>query len=366
MSLSDVIIGHINTNGPISFHDFMEMALYYPELGYYTSDSDKIGVQGDYYTSPHFSSIFGEMIARQIEEMWNLAGRGDFTIVEYGAGPGALCYDILRQLKRNDDFYSRLNYVIIEKSDSMRKKERAILHDKVSWASSITDIPEFTGCIISNELLDNFSVHQVVMEDELMEVFVDYNNGFVELLKPASQSLNAYIDQLDINLPKGFRTEINLEAISWINEIAAVLKKGFVLTIDYGNSSSGLYNARRSKGTLLCYNKHRVNDNPYRNIGEQDITAHVNFSALRHWGAIHGLEYCGYTDQANFLHALGIVEYLRKKEQSGKEIFSGIPDKAMLIHTLLMDMGNKFKVLIQHKGIQQPLLSGLKFSEQFV
>jgi len=350
----------------MSFHDFMEMALYYPGLGYYTSEQDKIGVKGDFYTSPHFTSLFGEMIARQLEEMWHFSGRDEFTIVECGAGTGALCRDVLSQLKNNKELYRRLNYCIIEKSEAMRKKEKAILFEKVNWYDSIEDIPRFTGCVISNELLDNFSVHQVVMKDELMEVFVDHKNGFVESLRPASAALKEYIAQLNVELPYGFRTEINLEAIKWLGEISATLEKGFVMTIDYGSSSSELYRENRSKGTLVCYNKHRINDNPYWNIGNQDITAHVNFSALRHWGSMSGLEYCGYTDQANFLHSLGIVEHLRQKERSGRHANAGIINNAFLVHTLLTDMGNKFKVLIQQKGIPQPSLSGLRFSSQTV
>lgn len=366
MSLSEIIIQKIKADGPISFHDFMEMALYYPELGYYTSDKEKIGVNGDYYTSPYFTSIFGEMLAKQLEEMWHLLGEDEFTIVEYGAGPGSLCHDILGQFKSNKEVYDKLHYCIIEKSTAMRKKEQSILHEKVSWYDSIKDIPQFAGCVISNELLDNFAVHQVVMKDELMEVYLDHDYEFVEVLLPASPMLKEYMQRLNVVLPKGFRTEINLGAIEWLNEIAVSLKKGFVLTIDYGNISSELYNPKRSGGTLVCYNKHRVNDDPYYNIGEQDITTYVNFSALSHWGLVNGLECCGYTDQGHFLHGLGIAEHLRKQEVGCKQIYSDIKDKALLIHTLLMDMGNKFKVLIQQKGVQHAALSGLKFVRHLV
>ncbi|MEJ7679385.1 MAG: class I SAM-dependent methyltransferase [Segetibacter sp.] len=148
------------------------------------------------------------------------------TIVEYGAGTGVLCHDILDYLRNNKQFYDQLNYCIIEKSPVMREKQKAHLYEKVSWHNTIQDIPEITGCILSNELLDNFSVYQVVMEDELMEVFVDYKDGFVELLRPAKKALTDYMAELSVVLPKGFRTEINLEATEWIKEIAASLKKG--------------------------------------------------------------------------------------------------------------------------------------------
>ncbi len=362
MLLSEIIIHKIREEGPVSFHDFMEMALYYPEKGYYTSEQNKIGKTGDFYTSSNLTPAFGAMIARQIEEMWDLSGRKDFTIVEYGAGTGVLCHDILNYLQNNNELYEQLNYCIIEKSPVMREKQKVHLHQKVSWFDSIRDIPEITGCILSNELLDNFAVHQVVMQDELMEVFVDYKHNFVELLKPAKKALTDYLSELNVVLPKGFRTEINLEAIEWIKEIAASLKKGYVITIDYGYPSQELYSERRSSGTLVCYNKHTINDNPYNNIGEQDITSHVNFSALSHFGFTYGLEHCGLTSQAGFLLALGFKEYLRKvlDEELGQDIMSMVKKESFLTHTLLMDMGLKFKVLIQQKGISNKELSGLK------
>ncbi len=358
MSLEELIIQRIRREGPLSFRDFMEMALYYPDAGYYSANRDQIGEKGDFYTSPWFTSLFGKLIARQLEEMWYLLNEKTFTIVEYGAGTGVLCRDILQELKSNRKLYSRLHYCIIEKSATMREKEKEILPAYISWYDSIRDIPPVTGCILSNEVVDNFSVHQVVMKQELMEVFVDYDNGFVELLRPASPVLKDYLAQLNVILPEGFRTEINLEAIRWIHEMAAVLRKGFIVTIDYGYPSSELYSSRRSAGTLLCYHKHRINDHPYRHIGEQDITSHVNFSALQHWGIKNGLECDGFTSQAYFLLGLGLAAHARQINANGPT--------AQFLHTFLTNMGQRLKVLVQHKGIKSPRLSGLQFSQQFV
>jgi SAM-dependent MidA family methyltransferase len=361
MSLSEIIKQRIKEDGPISFYEFMEMALYYPRLGYYTSDRDKIGWQGDYYTSPYITTVFGEMLAKQLEEMWDILGRGKFTIVEYGAGTGCLACSILAQLKNNSEFYEQMNYCIIEKSEVMCQKEKALLKEKVSWHQSIKEISPVIGCVLSNELIDNFSVHQVIMEDELMEVFVDFNNDFFELLKPASGELKDYMEELKIGLKENFRTEINLEAIKWIKEIGAALQKGFVLTVDYGFPSDELYSTKRCMGTLLCYHYHRITDCLYRNIGEQDITAHVNFSALYYWGLKNGLEYTGFTNQAYFLLALGLADHIRKMEQAAKQREMDKNEKALLINSLLIDMGTKMKVLIQHKNISTPQLSGLRF-----
>jgi len=371
LSLSDIVKQKINAEGPISFRDFMEMALYYPGLGYYTSPGEKIGKQGDYITSPYFSNVYGSIIAKQLEEMWHVLGEKDFTIVEYGAGPGHLCIDILNQLRSNKKLYKNLSYIIIEKSEAMRNEERknlcaAGLDKDITWCGSIEEIPPFTGCIIANEVLDNFSVHRVVMkENELKEVFVEYDNEFIEVLRPAHENLQDYFKHLKIELPDGFFAEVNLQATEWIKNISGSLRKGFVLTIDYGFLSAELYQSYRRSGTIVCYYKHTVNDLPYNNIGQQDITAHVNFSALDLWGKRNGLMNCGFTTQSQFLSALGLTEQLRKLELKEKNNFE-FRKKLPFLHTLVISMGKKFKVLIQQKGLEKPRLSGLQFCQPLV
>ncbi|HEX6848979.1 MAG TPA: SAM-dependent methyltransferase [Chitinophagaceae bacterium] len=371
MSLPEIIKNKIRGQGPISFHDFMEMALYYPGLGYYTSSPDRIGKQGDYYTSPYLTNVFGNVIAKQLEEMWLLTGRNEFTIVEYGAGMGSLCIDILKQLQSNQDFFRSLRYCIIEKSEAMRRKEKTIIDDnmlneKTAWYNSIEEIPSFTGCVLANEVLDNFSVHKVIMKErELKEVFVDYDNDFIEILKPARDELKGYFTTLGIELPDDFCAEVNLEAIDWIKKVSASLEKGFVLTIDYGYPSAELYQTHHRLGTIVCYHQHTVNDLPYNNVGQQDITAHVNFSALKLWGAKHGLHNCGFTNQSQFLLGLGLTEHLRKLEVREKNSFD-VREKLLMVHTMLMSMGKKFKVLIQQKGLNKPLLSGLQFCQPLI
>ncbi len=363
MELSEVLKKKIQETGPFSFRDFMDMALYYPSLGYYNSPQNKIGKDGDYYTSPVLSSLFGEMIGKQIEEMWMLLDKKPFTIVEYGAGTGALCFDILSYLKNNPELYNEVNYCIIEKGEMMREKQKNLLSEKVSWFNSINEIGEIIGCILSNELLDNFAVHKVIMKEELMEVFVDYKNDFIEILRPANEKLKNYFREQNIFLPKDYCTEVNLQAIDWIEDISNNLKSGFVLTIDYGFSASDLYNDKRNSGTLLCFKDHEINDSPYCNIGQQDITAHVNFSALAYWGEKFGLDCCGFTSQSNFLRSLGLMNYLRKLEMENKDENS--KDFIFQINKLLVDMGNKFKVLIQKKGVKSKMLIGMQFSNPF-
>ena len=346
--LTEIIKEKIKAEGPVSFRDFMEMALYHPALGYYTSVKPKIGKHGDYFTTPELTVLFGKLLARQIEEMWYILNKQPFTIVEYGAGTGKLCEDILSSLKANAELYSELRYCIIEKSPSLEALQKIRLQEKVSWHQSIVEMAPLTGCVIANEVLDNFAVHRVAMKKELQEIFVDYDEGFKEILQPAPGELTDYFEQLQVQLPEGYQTEVNLQSLQWLREISVVLKKGFVITIDYGSSSAELYKPSSCTGTVLCYHGQRANELYYQDIGEQDITAHVNFSALQHWGSLYGLDCCGYTLQAHFLHALGLVPLLQNSDIS--------------FYPLMIDTAGKFRVLIQQAGLKKPLLSGMKFA----
>jgi SAM-dependent MidA family methyltransferase len=359
--VAELIKEKINAHGPVSFHDYMEMALYHPGLGYYTGGKKNIGCEGDYYTSPQLTPLFGQMVAKQIVEMWYILGKNPFTIVEYGAGSGALCNHIMRQLKEIPELYKHLSYYIIEKNAQCQQEKIKPSPGNVCWASSIDDIPSTNGCILSNELLDNFPVHQVVMQDELMEIYVGYTNCFEEILKPASQQIISFLKEFNLEFPSGFRAEINLQASRWVKDIAKNLNKGFVITIDYGYLAEGFYKPDRSNGTLVCYHNHRVHYNPYIHTGEQDITTHVNFSTLQKWGIENGLTNCGYTSQGNFLAGLGITSHLREMEKKENGAHATEQQKNFLAHTLLFDMGKKFKVLVQQKGLTKPMLSGLMF-----
>jgi SAM-dependent MidA family methyltransferase len=357
ISLREIIRDKIQREGPLAFRDFMEMALYHPDLGYYSSARPQLGESGDFYTSAYLTNLFGELIARQLEEMWEVLGGGPFTVIEYGAGSGLLCRDILSRLRENRALDSKLNYFIIEKSGAMRERERRMLPEKVKWKDSIGEIGAVTGCIFSNELVDNFAVHRVVMiSGELMEVYVNYEGDFVEELRPAPAMLKDYLTGLGVRLPEGYQAEINLEATRWIQEVGDALERGWIMTIDYGYPAATLYSKR--SGTLACYHRHRVHSSPYEFIGEQDITSHVNFTALDRWGRRKGLEVGGFTSQACFLQGLGLVSRLRNREENGM-----VENDRRQLQTFLFEMGQKFKVLIQHKGVGRVRLSGLAFSD---
>ncbi len=358
MSLSASIAKQVLKQGPISFHDFMERCLYDPDQGYYTNTCKPYG---DYYTSPTLSPAFGAILGKQLEEMWRFMGCTYFMVVEYGAGTGHLCKAILNYLKGNKKMYALLRYCIIEKSPAMHQLAKQHLPDQVEWYHDIHEVGQIKGCILSNELVDNFAVHRVVMEETLMEVYVDYQNGYAEQLQPAKSELQAYLSELNIKLPRGYATEINLEALNWIAGIASALKSGYLITIDYGYKGHHIYKPDRNGGTLVCYHKHTVNDFFYAHIGEQDITSHVNFTALSHWGSKNGLKETGFTNQGYFLTCLGFREYILKVLAVEQDILKAAQKAAFLNHILLFDMGSKYKVLIQEKGVQSNPLSGLTY-----
>jgi SAM-dependent MidA family methyltransferase len=357
--LAEIISQKIQEKGSITFYDFMNMSLYYPKLGYYNSDKKKIGKDGDFLTSCEISEIFGELIARQIEEMWEHLGKTDFTIVEFGAGTGALCKSILNYLKQNKLFFEKLDYIIVEKSPVMQDIERNNLNfpNKVKWVESAHALPEINGCILSNELIDNFPVHCVMMKEKLMEIHVGYKNDFFEILYPAGDDLIEYFKELKIKLPEGYRTEVNIDAIKWIRTVSEKLKKGYVITIDYGYPSGDLYGEQNRNGTIICYRNHRISFNPYKNIGEQDITSHINFSAICLWGFRYGLEYVCFTNQMHFLMALGFEKYLKEKIHPESD-YKNFLNACYLTNVLIHQMGEKLKILIQKKGVPDYKLTG--------
>lgn len=350
--LVNVIKAKIRENGPISFRDYMDLSLYHPQFGYYNTKSVKIGKQGDFYTSAYLGNSVGAMIARKMEEFWCILGKQRFTIVEYGAGTGKLTEDILIALRDKQDMYAKLRYCIIEKSPAMVDLEKLRLQEKVEWFNDITEVKEICGCVLSNELLDNFPVHRVVMQEQLMEVFVDYRHGFKEILRPASPALTNYFSALGLSLPAGFKAEVNLQAISWIKAVAEALTGGYVLTIDYGGLNEEMYRNKREGGTLRCYTKHSVNDDYYHHVGKQDLTAHVNFSALRYWGQKYGLREILFSCQGEFLLQMGFNDWLMANYSGATNVALAAQKIAMLRNTLILDMGSKFKVLIQEKRME--------------
>ncbi len=361
------ICERISAEGPITFETFMDMALYEPGLGYYASENIEIGRAGDFYTSQHVHPAFGIMIARQLEEMWDSMGRpAAFFAVEPGAGAALMCRDILSYLT-DKDLFRALTYVIVEANPAVRRKQEALLagfSGKVAWRASLHEVGKRIGCLLSNELLDAFPVHLVRMEDDLAEVYVDFdrhgsgeNVRFVEVTRPPSTAaLSEYLSEFAPRLPKGYRTEINLRIKDWLKSVSDVLDEGFVLTIDYGYPSREYYDAERNRGTLLCYSGHRTEENPLVKVGRQDITAHVNFSAVKRWGELFGLKAIGFCRQGTYLVSLGIDRLIRELyERSPEYLFEVSRIKRLIFPGTL---GDTHKVIVQYKGKGNPQLRG--------
>lgn len=367
--LAEIILKRIRSRGDITFASFMESALYEPDLGYYTSPGRKVGAEGDFYTSMNVHSAFGRLISREIGRFWELLDYpASFTVAEAGAGGGQLAQDILDALAdENPKLYDALTYRLIEKEPSLQQAQGARLarhEERLAW-SSPDDLAKgeetFTGCIISNELFDAMPVHLVEMTEEgLKEVFVSADaGGFRErLLPPSTPELAAYLRKFEVRLLPGQRAEINLAAPAWIASAAKVLERGFVLTVDYGYLTEELYTPQRRNGTLLCYHKHSTNENPYQLVGEQDITTHINFSALIEAGNEKGLQKVWYGEQYRFLLGVGLLEELMKLEAQAKDEQESLKHRLAIKKLMLPEggMGDTFKVLIQAKGVQNPQL----------
>lgn len=367
--LQQKIIEKIKSEGPINFETFMEMALYYPGLGYYTKDSTKIGRTGDFYTSPHLHSIFGAMIGRQMEEMWMIMGMPEiFHIVEMGAGMGYLAKDMLEYLEEKEIF-EHLKYTIVEINPALRAKQQELFSefsDKVKWVSHIDELKPITGCFLSNELLDAFPVRLIEVSDnpdnELKEIYVSIDgDDLVEIKMPCSAEVKKYLNEFGIKLPEGYKTEVNLKIKDWLSEVSNKLFEGFILTIDYGYTAQDYYSKDRNRGTLLCYYHHQINENPYQNIGEQDLTAHVNFSSLKKWGDELGLKTIGFCPQGSYLVSLGIDEVIKELYEDSPDVFDIAKIKGLI---LPQGMGESHRVMIQYKGKDEPKLKGFLLRNQ--
>lgn len=367
--LNNILVGKITQQGPITFEEFMDLVLYHPGYGYYNSPSQKIGRAGDYYTSVHVSSLFGQTIARQLVEMGSYLEWDGLVLVEYGAGEGYLAKDILEALLvQLPEQGGKIPYYICERSSYHRKQQQELLQDfasQVHWFEDLSEINagnSFKGIILSNELVDAFPVHRVKqVEGKLKEIYVGYDNGsFVETLGPLSQErLGEYFPFLSFQLTEGQEAEINLRALNWLENLGKYLNSGFVMTIDYGYEMNELANPRRFDGTVMCYSNHQADGKSLEGVGLKDITSHVNFSALMEYGKKLGFGVTGFTNQMKFLVGLQVGQRLEDPNLSEIEK----QKLALALKELLLPdrMGERFQVLIQHKGFdRKPLLAGFK------
>ncbi len=362
----------------ITFAEFMDVALYHPQLGYYSTRHSAIGPQGDFVTSPHMGHDFGEMLAEQFADMWMALGRPDaFTVMEIGAGQGLVAGDVIAYLKAHyPDCFKALSYIIIEKSDALRTEQQNRLSHwqkaglSITW-QALEDISpsSIVGCVFSNELIDAFPVHWVELRSQQLQemwVICEERGLSTALGDLSTEALTDYFEHVGIDLsagyPEGYRTEVNLAALDWLAQVEAILERGYVLTIDYGYTAQRYYSPARKEGTLQCYYRHAHHNDPFVHIGEQDITAHVNFTALQNKGDELGLQTLGFTQQGLFLMALGLGDRLsalasadpQSKEEATAQSIQNIMMRRDALQQLISPVGlGNFGVLIQSKGLSQ-------------
>jgi len=376
--LKTLLLEMLRQSGPVNFERYMELCLYHPELGYYMQERERTGVEGDFFTSADLHPVFARLVARQAAEMWEILERPKrFLWVEMGAGSGRFAADFLRRVKATrPDFNEALEYVVVEPGPHRRARAldritREVDVSRFRAIASTEELDPVTGCFFSNELADAFPVSIVArVAGRLKEVYVEaHGESLRESMGPLTDSaVAAYVARYANQLDEGHRVEVNRRAILWLRSVAEKLKRGFVVTVDYGGLAESLYTSARPRGTLLAYSGHKTTEDFYDAPGDQDMTAHVNFSALIDSGKDAGLTCVGLTTQERFLMALGEAnefadlydpgqteeEKLQARLKLKRLIFPGGPEDSR-------GMGSIFKVLIQSRSIASPQLTGLKF-----
>ncbi len=339
--------------GWISFARYMDLALYAPGFGYYSAGSRKLGPAGDFVTAPELSALFGRTLARQLSE---LLRQGLPDILELGAGSGALAAVLLTELAALDRLPER--YAILELSADLRERQRQHLlqvvphlADRLQWLDALPE--QFSGVILGNEVLDAVPAQRIRVDDgaidELGVSVIEHELVWAQ--QPASDTLAAAVSALA--LPDDYETELNPAAAALVGDLAQRLTRGALLFIDYGFPAHEFYHPQRNRGTLMCHYRHHAHADPFLWVGLQDITTHVDFSAIAR--ADTGLDLLGYTGQARFLINCGITELLAEVPADDAARYAPL---AAQVQKLLSpaEMGELFKVIVLGRGVTVPLL----------
>ena len=394
--LQQLIIERIQREGPIPFSEYMRMALYEPGYGYYVSGAAKMGWEGDYFTSTDVSAFFAHCIGRQLYAMWEKLKKPDpFLIVEEGAGRGHLAEGVRVWAEREaPEFLEVLDYrvediragqdVLGEAGDaragypaagyprgaslpytgdpSVYGRDAPRGYPAAGYPAGTSPAgtsPASSSVILSNELIDAFPVHIVEARDEqLYEVYVDEQDGrlYEVLSEPETSEVATYLDAYSIpwrTFGDGWRAEINLDALRWVQRTAQRVRKGYILTIDYGEKAKDLYTRNRRRGTLASYFQHQVTERPLARPGMQDLTAHVNFTALISEARRHGLRVSKYTTQREWLESLGIREELeqRRRREFGEADVARASDRGQVALLKWYDLRQRVAVLTDPYGM---------------
>jgi len=353
----------IHAHGRLSFAQYMEIALYLPGLGYYANNGEKFGIRGDFVTAPEISPLFGACMARQVADV--LARLHDGAVLELGAGSGALAESALLALSGMDVLPS--HYFILEPSASLQQQQRerlqaslpAALFERVSWLSCLPK--SFSGVVLANEVMDALPVEVVrIFPDDARQAFVTWDEALDKLVwdwqvitdSEIQQRVNRIRDVVGEVSAQGYTTEICTVLSAWVASLADMLMEGAIVLVDYGYPRREYLSPNRWMGTLRAHYRQRAHQDVFWYPGLQDMTAHVDFTAVAESGCAQGLTLAGYTTQANFLLALGIVGMI----DASADVVSHLK-LAQQIKTLTMpdEMGENFKVIAFTKGIEGAL-----------
>jgi SAM-dependent MidA family methyltransferase len=359
------ILTRISRDGPITFRDFMEAALYHPIHGYYNTPRPKIGPLGDYYTSSNLHAAFGQVLAQGFIELWARAGEPSsrLTIAEIGAGTGQLASDILDAFGRLDRGSVSPRYIIVERSPAMRARQRQKLkqrQDRLEWLQLAEITEPLEGIIFSNELFDSLPVHRVRrMPAGWEEQYVVATGGWSGAHPGDRNRLNAawgdlsrselgdYLRGFDDRIPEGQILEVNLDGLDLLRQVSRILARGFLITIDYGDTAEQIHAPSRREGTLRSFYRHRLSTDLLDRPGEQDITASVNFTGLIEWGKDLGLELVSFERQAAYLLRMGLADVAAAAATDETRCIAG----RLALKNLFVPGGisDNFRVLIQRK-----------------
>ena len=355
--LTELIRAEIaGAGGAIAFARFMELALYAPEFGYYIAGKHKFGASGDFVTAPELGPVFARCLARQCGQILATLANGD--LLEVGAGSGALAVQLLLELECLGQLPA--HYFILEISSTLRARQRALFADqaahlleRVQWLDSLPSAG-FRGIVLGNELLDAMPVERFrIGAQGVVQMQVGWeDNRFVWHESLAIDALRDRV--LALGLPEGYVSEIGLAAEGWVRSVADILEQGALLLVDYGFPRHEFYHPQRSSGTLMCHYRHRAHDDPLLYVGLQDITAHVDFTAIAEAGTDSGLGLLGYTSQALFLLGCGLDELATQVDQSDARAYLQFTNEVKKL-TLPHEMGELFKVIALGRGIDMPL-----------
>ena len=345
----------MESDGGLGFDRYMEMALYGPGLGYYTAGRRKFGPEGDFITAPEISPLFARCIARALQPV--LRACDSPVVIEFGAGSGKLACELMRTLQLLDALPE--HYLVMELSPELRARQQALvktelpgLSERFEWLDCLPDTG-IEGAVVANEVLDAMPVHRFRMAESGLEeqsVLCD-GNLLRPGWKPAGPELREAVESLGVQLPTGHVSEINLRLQPWIGELGRLISRGTALLIDYGYERRDYYSPERNNGTLQCHYRHHSNTEPLYLPGMQDITAHVDFTAVAEAADRAGLAVSGYTSQAAFLLGCGIEQMLEGMAQKQDAAWFALVEgfKRLVLPT---EMGERFRVMALTKGLQ--------------